>query len=130
MKVFVSGRIDEAEEIHTIYRELESRGHSITHDWTQTDDIGDKLNNKLEAGLRASKDITGVIAADVYILVSNNQKPGKGMYVELGAALALRETTGKPKLYTLGKRNHLSIFYLHPAIEHCETLRELFAKLT
>lgn len=130
MNVFVSGQIDEKSEIQKIYRLLEERGHTVTHDWTRTDGIGDKLKNSKEAGLRAAKDITGVVNADLYILVSNNQKSGKGMYVELGAALALNEKYGKPKIFVVGKRNHLSIFYLHPAVQHSETIEDVLESLT
>lgn len=129
MNIFVSGQIEEKAEIRAIYAELINRGHTITHDWTKTDAIGIKVENKEEAGHRAVKDITGVVESDTYILVSNNEKPGKGMYVELGAALALNEATGKPRVYTLGKRNHLSIFYLHPRVKHFDTLTELLRGL-
>jgi hypothetical protein len=130
MKIFVSGQIDEKEEINSIYKKLQDAGHEVTHDWTKTDDIGDKLTNQKEAGLRAAKDITGVVEADVYILVSNNSKPGKGMYVELGAALALNEAVGKPQIITIGSRNHLSIFYLHPAVCHLDTIEDVLQKLS
>lgn len=125
MKIFVSGQIDEKEEINEIYKKLQKAGHEVTHDWTKTDGIGDKLKNQEEAGLRAAKDITGVVDADVYILVSNNTKPGKGMYVELGAALALNEALGKPQIFTIGNRNHLSIFYLHPAVIHLKAIEDV-----
>ncbi len=129
MKVFVSGQIDEKEEINEIYKKLQQAGHEVTHDWTKTDGIGDKLKNQEEAGLRAAKDITGVVEADIYILVSDNTKPGKGMYVELGAALALNEALGKPQIFTIGNRNHLSIFYLHPAVTHLKTIEDVLQRL-
>lgn len=129
MKIFVSGQIDEKEEINVIYQKLQQSGHEVTHDWTKTDGIGDKLKNQEEAGLRAAKDITGVVEADIYILVSNNKKPGKGMYVELGAALALNEALGKPQIFTIGNRNHLSIFYLHPAVTHLKTIEDVLQQL-
>lgn len=129
MKIFVSGQIDEKEEINVIYQKLQQAGHEVTHDWTKTDGIGDKLKNQKESGLRAAKDITGVVEADIYILVSNNKKPGKGMYVELGAALALNEALGKPQIFTIGNRNHLSIFYLHPAVTHLKTIEDVLQQL-
>jgi hypothetical protein len=129
MKVFVSGQIDEIEEINAIYVQLQHAGYKVTHDWTKTDGIGDKLKNQKEAGSRAAKDITGVVDADVYILVSNNVMPGKGMYVELGAALALNEALGKPQIFTIGERRHLSIFYLHPAVTHLNTINEVLQRL-
>lgn len=129
VKVFVSGQIEEKQRIQCVFRQLEEAGYMITHDWTRTDDVGDKLKNRIEAGTRAAKDISGVVAADVYVLMSDNKNVGKGMYAELGAALALKELTGKPELYVVGPMNHLSIFYLHPSISHLENIDELIASL-
>lgn len=95
----------------------------ITHDWTRTDDISNGYaDNPAEAGKRAKLDIDGVCAADVYILMTNNDSPGKGMYVELGAALALAERTKKPEIYVVGPKNHESIFYYHPRARHFEDI--------
>lgn len=129
MRVFVSGQIDEKQRIQHVFRQLQESGFEITHDWTRTDDVGDKLENRTEAGARAAKDISGVVAADVYVLMSDNANVGKGMYAELGAALALKELTGKPDLYVVGPMNHLSIFYLHPSITHLDNIDGLMAHL-
>jgi hypothetical protein len=45
--------------------------------------------------------------------------------VELGAALALQQATGKPEVFVVGPMNHLSIFYLHPGVTHCRTTEEV-----
>lgn len=125
MKAFVSGQINDKEQIREIYSELRNIGFDITHDWTRTDKIDDKLADPTESGRRAAKDITGVVDCDTYILMTDNEKVGKGMYVELGAALALREKTGKPDVYIVGPLNHLSIFYLHPAIQYFNDIGKL-----
>jgi hypothetical protein len=51
------------------------------------------------------------------------------MYVELGAALALKETTGKPEVYVVGRMNHMSVFYLHPSVKARDTLEEVIKEL-
>src|SRR4051794_32283188 len=99
MIIFVSGQIDEEVRIRQCYDQLRAAGLRIAHDWTQTDAIGDKLANRAESGRRAKADIDGVIDADIYILMSDNSRVGKGMYVELGAALARRQLTGKPEIF-------------------------------
>lgn len=129
MKVFVSGQIDEKKKIREVYGALEAAGHCVTHDWTRTDGIGDKLENIEESGHRAKLDITGVGDCDAYILMSDNQNVGKGMYVELGAALALNQTVGRPEVYVVGPLNHLSIFYLHPAVRRVESIDAAIAIL-
>ena len=129
MKFFISGRIDDADAIREDMREIKRAGHELTHDWTATDTFlgsrQSKLSNRAEAGTRASNDIQGVIDCDIYVLSSNNESVGKGMYVELGAALALNMTIGKPAVYIIGEMNHLSAFYLHPSVIHEDTIGDV-----
>lgn len=129
MKVFVSGQINEVATIREAYRLLAEAGFTITHDWTLTDLIVDKVAQRDEAGKRAYLDISGVVDADVYILMSGNQNPGKGMYVELGAALALQQTTGSPEVFVVGPLNHMSIFYLHPDVKHRTNIADVIREL-
>jgi hypothetical protein len=133
MNFFVSGRIDDIENVRAVMRKIVVSGHKVTHDWTKTDaflgSTTDKLNDVAESGLRASNDIQGVLDADVYVLVSSNATVGKGMYVELGAALAAQQLGGKTKVYIIGPMNHLSVFYLHPAVLHKDTIEDVFDSL-
>lgn len=133
MKIFVSAQTSETETVRSLYKKLQEKDHVITHDWTITDTYlttpETKLNNRHEAGARAHRDIQGVIDCDVYILLTDNTKIGKGMYVELGAALALNQTTGSPDIYIVGPMNHMSLFYLHPNATHLTTTKELLAEL-
>lgn len=124
MKVFVSGQIGEKENIQSIYKRLEAEGFEITHDWTRTDDLAIEDKASTEAGIRAYKDIEGVCNAEAYLIVTDNEKRGKGMYVELGAALALVQTGRNLSIYLVGSNNHPSIFYNHPAVQYCESLDE------
>lgn len=131
MKVFISGQLDQSEEIRGYMDLFEQAGHVVTHDWTASDVFLSsreaKLANMEESGKRAAADISGVINADVYILCSDNVKPGKGMLVELGAALALAQTdsSGLRKVYIVGQMNHISVFYLHPIVIHKKSIAEV-----
>ena len=129
MKVFVSGQLGEKAAVRRAYGKLRAAGLEVTHDWTRTDNIGDKLLAREESGKRAALDIQGVIEADVYVLLSDNREVGKGMYVELGAALAMKSTTGRPDVFIVGPLNHLSVFYLHPAIRIVTSVDDVVAEL-
>lgn len=119
MKAFVSGQLKEREKIREVFAKLAALGIEVTHDWTTTDDMPKNYaKNAAEAGIRAKRDIDGVRNADFYILMTDNEFLGRGMYVELGAALSLAETRGSPKVYVVGPRNHESIFYYHPLATH------------
>lgn len=132
MRFFISGQISDFKNIQRIMNQVKNAGHSITHDWTSTDTFlagaEDKLANEIESSIRAKNDIQGVIDSDVYVLSSDNNNVGKGMYVELGAAIALYEKTGSPDIYVIGSLNHLSLFYLHPAVTKCKSIEEVLAK--
>jgi hypothetical protein len=134
MKFFISGQIDDAKNVRSMMDIVVGAGHEITHDWTDVDvflgGAQDKLNNLEESGLRAQKDIQGVVDSDVYILSSDNANVGKGMYVELGAALALRNYTGKPEIYVVGEQNHLSVFYLHPAVKRVSGIEDVLQSIS
>lgn len=122
-EIFVSGQIGDVENVRAVQQQFIDAGHHITHDWTRNE-TGDKMlagreakfANPEESARRASLDLDGVIDSDVYILCSDNEKVGKGMYVELGAALALHDKFGSPKVYIVGEMNHASIFYFHPSV--------------
>jgi nucleoside 2-deoxyribosyltransferase len=88
-----------------------------------------KLANLDETAHRAQLDIQGVIDCDVYVICSDNEKADKGMYVELGAALALHETTGVPRIYLVGKMNHMSVFYFHSAVTRVDTIEDVLGAI-
>lgn len=129
MKVFVSGQLGEKAAVRRAYAKFRAAGFEVTHDWTRTDNIGDKLLEREESGKRAALDIQGVIDADVYVLMSDNREVGKGMYVELGAALAMQSRTGRPDVFIVGPLNHLSVFYLHPAVRLVESVDDVVSEL-
>ena len=118
MKAFVSGQLKEKKAVREAYAQLAKMGIGVTHDWTNTDDLGSYSKHSKEASSRAVRDIQGVCEAEFYILLTDNKICGKGMYVELGVALARYELTGSPMVFVVGPMNHASIFYYHPVIRH------------
>jgi hypothetical protein len=128
MKFFISGQIKDIPAVRETMQHVVDAGHTITHDWTSSDIMlgGDnKFNDLAETGRRAQADIQGVLDCDVYVLCSDNETPGKGMYVELGAALGRAQSGDRIKLYVIGKLNHSSIFYLHPAVRQVESIQDV-----
>lgn len=135
-KVFVSGQIGDVDSVRKVQDTFVKSGHHITHDWTRNE-TGDKLlvgekakfDNPDEAARRAKLDMQGVIESDIYVICTDNEKPGKGMYVELGGALALHKTTGKPSIFLLGKMAHSSIFYFDPAVQRADSAQAILEVL-
>jgi nucleoside 2-deoxyribosyltransferase-like protein len=136
MKIFVSGQINDLHNVRTVQQAFIKSGHTITHDWTSNETGAkmletpqDKLRNREEASNRASKDIRGVINCDAYVICTDNADCGKGMYVELGAALALAKTKGSPQIFLVGKMNHMSVFYFHPLVRRVDTIESVIKEL-
>ena len=122
MDIFVSGQLAEIGRVRKLYQRLNRLGLQITHDWTRTDNLtGGYSQNRSEAGRRAKLDIDGVVSCDTYIILTDNSKCGKGMYVELGAALAQAEIRPEYQVLLVGPMNHESIFYYHPSIRHFDS---------
>lgn len=131
MKVFVSAQLKDARAVRLLYTHLTNAGHTITHDWTQTDLIpGVYSEHSEEAGRRASLDINGVLDADAYVILTNNRACGKGMYVELGAALAQSVHGRLRHVAIVGRKNHESIFYYHPRLKHFANVTDYLEDLT
>lgn len=135
-EVFVSGQIHDLDNVKEVQNRLREAGHHITHDWTRNE-TGDKLlggqqakfDNPEESARRADLDLRGVLDSDAFILVTTNEKVGKGMYVELGAALAKSALSGLPNIYAFGPRNHSSIFYFHDYVIPNMTLDQIIDDL-
>lgn len=97
---------------------LKAVGHEITHDWTVHED-GDRKGEELLEFFRkcAYEDFEGVANCDMVLLL--NHEHGKGMFTEMGIALAL----GKPVIVTdVNKANN--IFFRLPGIYVLETVDE------
>jgi hypothetical protein len=89
MQIYVGAKWEEKPRVRALYARLRAAGHVITHDWTQENDEGLLGNARLRYHLTcAGQDIHAVIRAELVVILPHPQ--GKGMYAELGAALALQ----------------------------------------
>jgi hypothetical protein len=136
MKVYVAGQLNDLENVRLVQAKLVESGHTLTHDWTEKETGNQflsspeaKLKNLSETKRRAHVDVQAIIDSDAVVLCTNNTEQGKGMYVELGAALALNVATGKPRVYILGQLNHMSIFYFHQAAKRVQDIPELIDQM-
>lgn len=80
MRIYVAAKFEDQALVQETYRRLREAGHSITLDWTALP-TGDR-----HWGANAIHDLAGVLTADAVVLHPHER--GKGLYVELGAALA------------------------------------------
>lgn len=94
MNIYVAAAFAEYPRARAAMAALRARGHVITHDWTALADVypNDDAPTHLRQ-LHAREDLEGVRDADlVIVLTPADRSRGAGLWVEMGAALAL----GKP----------------------------------
>lgn len=103
-----------------ILDDLRAAGHVVTHDWTVCDDSGLAGAALAEYHARcAFEDLEGVRRADAVVVLPHPD--GKGLYCELGAALAL----GKPIIVVGDALDCHTIFLRHPLCRWVATDEEI-----
>ncbi len=127
MKFYVAAGFEEKERVREIYEMLKNRGHSITCNWTFHKSIQPYTDNLDLARDYTTEDIAGVCHADIFILLTKGA--GKGAHVELGAAIAMHATSGKPKIYVVGEEKDKQMFYFHPLVSQKKSIEDVLAEL-
>lgn len=122
MKFYVASGIKNKESVKEVFERLKESGHEVTVDWTLTDDIPEDSRDNSKEYIRsiAKRDYEGIRECDVFVLMSDPPE-GRSMYVEIGLALALRDTIGKPMVFVVGPLSNKSVFYYHPLVRRVES---------
>lgn len=115
MKCFVSGRSSNFAEIVRVTKLLQDAGHEITHDWTVLPMIKAYHDSTDRASEYAVLQIKGIAEADVHIVLAHEDVTG--LFAEIGAALALAQFHGKPRIYGITTTIPDAMFHYHPAIQ-------------
>lgn len=118
MKVFVSGKTGREQETRALMTALEQNGHVVTFDWTTLPHLRPYADHTAEAREAAIQELQGVLAAEVLVVLADER--GVGMYVELGAALAL----GKP-VVAISEGESRTMFMHHPLVRCVRTLDDV-----
>ena len=124
MKIYVASKFNNQEKVKKVYEKLRERGHEITVDWTKHKKVNPYKNNPKMSEKYSKEDMNGVRDADVFVLLTT-EKPGKGMFVELGTAVILNAMTGKPKIYVIGDHNTQPMFYFHPGVARVDRIEDV-----
>lgn len=116
MRVYLATKFENLKEFNEAKQMLEDLGHELTHDWSKEDASG-KTGPELEAYLTgcALADLQGVRDAEALLII--NHEKGKGMFVEMGAALAWQ----KPVFFVYPDRAY-NIFTKVPGVEEFDDL--------
>ena len=129
MKIYVSAKFSDKERVKDVYTHLKALGHTITHEWVHNKqsfpfDVDPEFTSKC-----AAEDFNGVLAADVFILLSNAEH-SMGASGELGAAIGAFVTSGKPNVYVVGPHFNTNFCFWHPVVRRIETFEEVIRELS
>jgi hypothetical protein len=129
MKFYIASSVKNKDKIQDIFDTLKAKGHEVTTDWTLTDDIPEDVRISKQDYVRsiAKRDLEGIRECDVFVILSKPSE-GRSVYVELGLAIAMHETTGKPSVFVVGPDNNESVFYFHPAVQCVGSLEKVLEK--
>ena len=103
MRVYVAGKYEEKARVQEVQDQLIKAGHTITFDWTRSDE-GFTRN---QAGL----DFYGVLACEAFVFVAEKDLRYAGAFTELGIALCQGA-----EVYLLGPHADRCIFTLLPQV--------------
>lgn len=101
---------------------LREAGFEVTFDWTVIPHLKPYEAREAESASAAVLELKGVEEADVLVVLEDSR--GAGMYVEIGAALALR----KPVIAVISGPVR-SMFLLHPLVTRLSSEQEVIKHL-
>lgn len=128
--MYVAGHLADSAAVANAQRAVVSAGHELTHDWSQDLEVTTDYASRPEHSTQiAEADLSGVMLADAVIVIASSPEPGRGLFVELGAALARAEMGLLRHVVAVGTIVHESVFYYHPRLRRVETVQEWLAEI-
>lgn len=137
MKFYIAARFDKKEDVNKIYGKLKEKGHEVHTDWTLHEPFYPYSSNPALSAHHSAEDIDGAMGCDVFVLFAdeshnghtNSHNHGRGMFIELGAAIATFIENGRPKVFVIGPDNDKAIFHFHPCVTRLDTIEEVLDKI-
>lgn len=129
MKLYIAAPMRRAKDVKELYALVRSRGHEITSDWTDHEDVRPFSKNAKKAQEYANDDLGGVVACDVFIAICDDLKNSIGTPSELAAAIALNIANGKPRVFIVGEDVDGILFAHHRNVEKASSVLEVLQKL-
>lgn len=125
MLIYVAGSLADVGNVRSVQAAVVGAGHELTLDWTRGADVAltDYESQPAASATLATADLDAVLAAEA-VLVVVSEHDGRGMYVELGAALARASAGELAHVAVLGAIHHQSVFLHHPAITRWVSVEE------
>ena len=128
MKVYVAGELSDIAAVRHAQRTIVAAGHELTHDWSQDLELTQGYASRPEQSAAIARtDLDAVLAADAVVVLASSAEPGRGLFVELGAALARAELGQLRHVVVVGEIRHESVFHFHPRALRVGSVEEWLA---
>ncbi len=113
----MAGALADTEKVQEVQSAVVAAGHELTLDWSrgpdgQFDDYGSLPAVSADI---ATEDLDAVMTADAVLVVAS-EHDGRGMFVELGAALARARSGELDHVVVIGRIRHQSVSFYHPTV--------------
>lgn len=128
MQIYVSGPVSDTRTVRRVQDAVLAAGHELTLDWSADVSFAEGYASQLERSARmAREELDAVLAADAVLVVASRHD-GRGMFVELGAALAQASRGELDHVVLVGEIRHESVFYFHPLVQHVAAVGDWLAQ--
>lgn len=121
MKFYIAAKFSDKERVKKAYLLIKEAGHAITHEWVHNKQSYPFHQDPSYTAQCAMTDINGVLAADVFVLFSN-EEPSMGASAELGAAIGSFITFKRPQIFVIGPHFGTNFAFWHPAVTQKDSL--------
>ncbi|MDN5765506.1 MAG: hypothetical protein L0H96_06965 [Humibacillus sp.] len=129
MRIYVAGPVADTVTVQKVQDAVLAAGHELTLDWSADVSFAEGFAGQIDRSARMAKEeLDAVIAADAVLVVAS-QHDGRGMFVELGVALARASRGDLDHVVLIGEIHHESVFYFHPLVQRVPTVEDWFAQL-
>ncbi len=130
MKVYVSGPVSDVVTVRNVQDAVVAAGHELTLDWSADVSFAAGYASQVErSAAMAQEEVDAVLAAEAVVVVASRHD-GRGMFVELGAALALASRGELDHVVLVGQIHHESVFYFHPLVQRVPAVEDWLAGLS
>jgi len=129
MKFFVTGRSTSYERVKQTFNTIEQAGQQVTLRWTDLPMIKPYNVNAHKAAEYSLQQIKGIEESDVFVIYAHTD--GTGVFTEFGAALALSQFRGTPKIYAIGDDavKSAAMFHYHPLVIWKDSIEDILSEV-
>ena len=129
VKIYVAGPLADVATVRAVQADVVAAGHELTLDWTEDAALPGNYGSQPDAsGTLAQAEVNAVMEADAVLVIASDHD-GRGMFVELGAALARAEQRELVHVVVVGEIRHESVFYFHPAVQRVPSVQDWLEQL-